>query len=171
MSTAYGNNAIRVSNPQEQFAVWLAQNQPEVFQALVASATKHRQMNGITDWLTSVGTSLGGAVKSVGSFISSPQGMATLGTIGTVYLQTQAQKDALKLQVAQVQAGYSPAPVYTSGSGATAQPYYRDPVTGQSYPLTSQLASQLQPATNWVPIAAVGGGIILVLILLSGRKS
>lgn len=165
--TTKSSNAIRVSNPSEELAVWLAQNQPAVFQALVAAATRRQQMAGITDWLTSVGTSLGGAVKSVGSFVSSPAGMAALGTIGTVYLQTQAQKDALKLQMEQVRAGQSPQPVYTSGTDA----YYRDPATGQSYPLTSQLASQLKPPMNWLPIGLTAGGVVLVLFMLAGRKS
>ena len=57
------------------------------------------------------------------------------------------------------------------GAGETAVPYYRDPATGQTYPLTSQLANRLQPPTNWVPIGIAAGGVLLVLFMLSGRKS
>lgn len=169
MRTA-SSNAIRISNPAEELAVWLAKNQPDVFQALVTTAQHKRQLAGITDWLASVGTTVGGAVKSVGSFIASPQGMATLGTIGTVYLQNQAQKEALRLQMAQAQAGYPPQPVYTAGSGEYAQPYYRDPTTGQTYPLTSQLANQLKPPMNWSLIGLAGGAVVLILFTLARRK-
>lgn len=164
-------NAVKISNPQEDFALWLAKNQPQVFQALLASARKRAQLSGITDWLSSVGTSLGGAVKSVGSFLTSEQGLATVGVLGTMYLQTQAQRDALRLQTAQVRAGYPPAPVYSVGAGDTSVPYYRDPATGQSYPLTPQLANQLQPPTNWTMIGLAGGAVIVILFMLSGRRS
>lgn len=164
-------NAVQVTNPQEAFALWLAQNQPTVFQAMLATAQRKKQMAGITDWLSSVGTSLGGAVKSVGSFLTSSEGLATIGTLGTAYLQTTAQRDALRLQTQQMQAGYAPQPVYSVGSGSSAVPYYRDPATGQTYPLTPQLTNQLSPSgTNWIPIALAGGGVLLVLFLLSGRK-
>lgn len=160
-------NTVKASNPQEQFALWLAQNQPDVFQALVAQAHRRGQLNGITDWLTSVGSTLGSAVKSVGSFVSSPAGLATIGTLGTVYLQSQAQRDALRLQTQQLQAGYPPQPIYSSGTDA----YYRDPATGQSYPMTSQLANQLKPPMNWIPIAIAGSAVIVIMFMLSGRAS
>lgn len=163
------SNAIKISDPNEALALWIAKNQPQVFERLMRSAQQRAQLSGITDWLSSVGTSLGGAVKSVGSFLSSPEGMATVGALGTVYLQTQAQKDALKLQLSQARAGYPPQPVYSVGTQNV--PYYQDPATGQSYPLTSQLASQLQPPMNWTPIAIAGGVGALLLVLFMGKRT
>jgi len=161
--TRVNSNAIRTSSPQEALALWLAQNQPHVFQALMQHSRQRAQLSGVTDWLSSVGTSLGGAVKSVGSFLTSQEGIATLGALGTTYLTTRAQRDALRVQVAQAQAGYPPQPVYTVGTDQT--PYYRDPATGQSYPLTSQIANQLQPAMNWTPLL-IGGGVLFTILLL-----
>lgn len=158
------SNAVAVSTPQEALALWIARNQPRVFEALTQQAHKRAQLSGVTDWLSSVGTSLGGAVKNVGSFLTSQEGIATIGALGTAYLTTQAQRDALRTQVAQAQAGYPPQPVYTVGTEQT--PYYRDPATGQSYPFTSQIAAQLQPPTNWTPIL-IGGGVLLAIVLLT----
>lgn len=164
-------NALKLSNPKEEFALWLAQNQPRVFQALLVSARKRAHLSGITDWLTNVGTSVGGAVKSVGSFLTSGEGMATVSALGTVYLQTRTQRDALRLQLQQAQAGYSPQPVYTVGAGDTGVPYYRDPVTGHSYPLTSQLANQLKPSTSSTLTGIVVGAVLLTLFLFLKRSN
>lgn len=164
-------NALKTKNPAELLALWIAQNQPHVFKALTAEANKSGQLNGITDWLSSVGSSLGTAVKSVGSFLTSPAGLASLTTAGGLYLQTQAQKDALKLQVAQAQAGYPPQPVYSAGANGQAT-YYVDPSTGRQYPLTPELTNYLQPAKTikdylpWIGLA--GGGLLLMFVL--GRK-
>lgn len=160
---------MKTKNPAEALALWIAQNQPEVFKALAKEANKRGQLNGITDWLSSVGSSLGNAVKSVGSFISSPAGLTALGTVGTVYLQTQAQKDALKLQVSMAQAGYAPQPVYSAGANGQAT-YYVDPRTGQQIPFNSSLANQLKPPmqlTDFVPW--ILGGTALLLYFM-GRK-
>jgi hypothetical protein len=155
----------------EQFAVWLAQNQPDVFQALAAQAHKAGQLHGITDWLTGVGTSLGAAVKSVGSFVSSPAGLSALTAASGVYLQTRAQKDALKLQTAQLRAGYAPQPVYTAGANGEVA-YYIDPQSGTQYPLTPQLSSRLTPQktlTDYAPWL-IGGGFALAILFTLTRK-
>lgn len=157
-------NAMRATTPQEALALWIAQNQPQVFAQLVKQANTRGQLNGITDWLSSVGTSLGGAVKSVGSFLTSEDGIKTIGALGTVYLTTQAQRDALRVQVQQAQAGYPPAPVYTVGTDQT--PYYRDPATGQSYPFSPQIANQFTPPMNWTPYIIGGVGLLAVLLIM-----
>lgn len=159
----------------EAFALWLAQNQPQVFQAMYEAAYRDqtlRGLHGISDWLSAVGTSIGTAAKAVGQFVTSKEGMATLGTIGGLYLQTQAQKDALKLQVANAQAGQPPAPVQSVGANPySAVPIYVDPVTGQQQSLTPQLAQQLAPS----PIQRYGpwmmiGGVLLIGLILVARK-
>lgn len=162
-------NQLKPANSKEALAVWLAQNQPEVFKALLARANQQGQLHGITDWLSSVGTSLGSAVKSAGAFLASPAGMGTLTALGTTYLQTQAQKDALKLQVAQAQAGYAMQPIV---SNATSQQYpmYYNAATGQYQPLTSSLTSQLMPSNNYLPFIIGGGVAFIALLAFAGRR-
>lgn len=162
----------RVSDPQYELAVWIARNQPHVFEALVREANKRGQLHGITDWLSSVGSSLGDAAKSVGSFLTSQQGIATLGTIGGLYLQTQAQKDALKLQIRQAQVGQAPIPIQSVGANPySSVPVYTDPTTGQSYSLTPQLTSQLQSGNGWRDSLPwlIGGGFLILVLAMSFR--
>lgn len=149
----------------DALANWLARNQPQVFEQLYKAAHQRAQLSGITDWLSAVGTSVGTAAKSVGSFLTSQEGMATLGTIGSIYLQSQAQKDALKLQVANAQAGYAPANVQTVGANPyNSVPVYVDPVTGYQQPLTPQLTQQLMPPSSimqYLPWVLAGGVVLL----------
>lgn len=160
----------------EALAIWLAQNQPQVFQAMYEAAHRdqnvQRGMHGISDWLSAVGTSIGTAAKAVGQFVTSKEGLATLGTIGGLYLQTQAQKDALKLQVANAQAGQAPAPVQSVGANPySAVPVYIDPVTGQQQALTPQLAQQLAPSPlqQYGPWMMIGGALLLGLFVLARK--
>lgn len=165
------SNTFKPANPNEALAAWLAQNQPDVFKALVAKANASGKLHGITDWLSNVGTSFGSAVKAVGSFVASPAGMGALTSMAGVYLQSQAQKDALKLQVSMAQAGYAPAPVVTNATSGQ-YPMYVDPRTGQQIPLTSQLANSLMPQRSlsdywpWL----LGGGLLLVGFAAYSRK-
>lgn len=150
-----------------ELAKWLALNQPEVFEALVCAQAGevNPHLNGITDWLTSIGSSIGTAVKSVGSFLTTQQGIATTAAIGSLYLQTQAQKDALKIQVANAAAG-NPLPAIST-VGTTA---------GNSYPvyqgnaLTPSIAAQLMPKRNWIPWVAGGLAIFALLLVFSRRR-
>lgn len=161
------SNTLKPTNSHEALALWLSQNQPQVFAALLAKANKQGQLHGITDWLSSVGTSLSSAVQSAGSFLASPAGVGTLAAIGTTYLQTQAQKDALKLQMAQAQAGYAMQPIV---SNATSQQYpmYYNAQTGQYQPLTSSLTNQLMPQgmAQYAPyaIGLVAAGILFLVM-------
>jgi hypothetical protein len=133
----------------DALALWLAKNQPEVFEGALRAAQGQSiprtpsNLAGITDVLSSIGTSFGSAVKSVGSFLSSENGIKTLGAVGGLYLQSQAQRDALRLQVATVQAGYPPQPVQNVGYNTnTAVPMYG------TQPLTPTLTNQLLPRTS-----------------------
>lgn len=166
-------NQLRTKNPAESLALWLAQNQPNVFKALTVEANKRGRLNGITDWLSNVGSSLGGAVKSVGSFLTSEEGLGALTAAGGLYLQSQAQKDALKIQVAQAQAGYPPAPVYSAGSNPNSQiPYYVDPSTGKQYSLTPQLTNYLMPQKtfqDYLPWIMGGAFAIVAFLAIKGK--
>lgn len=152
----------------QQLALWLAKNQPLVFKQLVRESARQGQLRGVTDWLSAVGSSLSSAVQAAGSFIASPEGMATLGTIGGMVLQTRAQKDALKVQIANARAGYAPVPIESVGANPNSSiPIYVDPVTGQRYPLTSQVSQSLMPTMTLQSMLPwlLGGGLILVVLL------
>lgn len=156
----------------DALARWLADNQPEVFEGVLRTALVKKTprstvgLSGISETLSAFGTSFGSAVKSVGSFLTSEDGMKALGTVGGLYLQSQAQKDALKLQTAVVQAGYSPYPVQNVGVNTNgASPIYTP--TGQY--LTSSLANQLTPKTSvlqeYLPwVLLFGGGLALLFV-------
>lgn len=160
-------------------AEWLAQNEPELFAALAARA--EQGLSGITDFFStlgtgiakaasSIGTGLTTAVKGVGSFLASPNGLSTLSTLGQTYLQTQAQKNALKVQLATVQAGQQPAPIETRYDAATGTyvPVYVPPA-GTAQLLTPDLSAQLmrdaQPAWNRYMPWLIGGGIAAAFLL------
>lgn len=147
-------------------ARWLAMNQPKVFQVLVEEASRRGQLRGVTDWLSSVGTSVSSAIKNVGSFLTSKEGMTALTGIGTAYLQTQAQRDALRAQVQMVQAGQSLLPIQSVGPNPnSALPVYVDPRTGQQMPWNTQLSQQLAPYQSpYLPLILLGGvGLIMVV--------
>lgn len=160
----------------DALAIWLAENQPEVFEALLRSAQGKNVprdaagLAGIADTLSALGTSFGSAVRSVGSFLTSEQGMRTLGTVGGLYLQSQAQRDALRLQTAQVQAGYAPYPVQNVGVNTdSAVPVYGP--TGQR--LTPTLAQQLMPQgsilRDYLPWLLLFGGALALLFVSRPR--
>lgn len=161
----------------DALAVWLADNQPEVFEGVLRTALVKNAprgvagLSGITETLSSLGTSFGSAVKSVGSFLTSDNGMKTLGTVGGLYLQSQAQKDALKLQSSMVQAGYAPYPVQNVGVNTdTAVPVYGP--TGQR--LTPSLAQQLMPQgsllRDTLPWLLLFGGALAYLFVSRPRN-
>lgn len=169
-------------------AQWLAVNEPELFAALAARVDQ--QLAGFTDFLstigsgiakaaTAVGSTLNTAAKSVGSFIASPNGMSVLTTLGQTYLQTQAQKNALQVQLAQASAGQMPAPIetrYDAASGAYVPVF--TPVAGAPQPLTPQLTQQLLQQSiapgwqRWLPwiIAGTLGLGFLAWILTRDRS-
>lgn len=149
---------------------WLAINQPKVFEALVIEANRNGQLNGLTDWLSSVGTSVTGAIKNVGSFLTSTEGLTALTAVGGVYLQTQAQRDVLRAQVQQAQAGQSLLPVQSVGANPySSVPVYVDPRTGQSMPWNSQLSQQFAPQSI-NPLWYIVGGVVLIGAVVFGRR-
>lgn len=168
----------------EALALWLQRNEPELFAALVQRAARS-ELAGITDVLTSIGsgiakaaTTVGSgiatAAKSVGSFLASSNGMSVLSSLGQTYLQSQAQKNALQVQLASAQAGQAPAPIETRYNPTTGA--YEAIVTSSSGAqlLTPQLTQQLLSQRGfdwqrWAPWLIAGGLGVGVLIWLITR--
>jgi hypothetical protein len=163
----------------DALAQWLARNEPELFAAMAARAGG--ELSGITDIFASIGTGIAkaagsigtgltAAVKGVGSFLTSANGLSTLASLGNSYLQTQAQKNALQVQLAQVQAGQAPAPIETRYDAATGSyvPVYV-PASGIPQALTPDLSAQLlrQAGFDWARWAPwlIGGGLTLALFI------
>lgn len=159
----------------QAFAAWLQQNEPELFAALLQRADRNGAagLGAWTDVLSSIASGIGNAVKSVASYVASPAGTSSLSSLAQTYLQSQGQKNALKVQLAQAQAGYPPAPIETRYDAATNQyvPVYTPPVgTGVPVPLTADLSAQLLRQSQgfdwnrWLPWI-VGGGVGLAFII------
>lgn len=159
------------------FAAWLAKDQPQLFLALAKNAGVPVQENlsGISDVLSAIGSGLSSAVKTVGSFVTSKEGMTTLSTLATTYLTTKAQQDAVKLQIKQAEAQEAAAPIQTSYNAATGQ--YEVLYTtknGQTVPVTSQTANAVLNGGSitsqaWFPYAAAAG-VAFVLFLVLRRR-
>lgn len=157
-----------IANPiaATQLANWIALNEPKLFQALADNAAKGQGFSGFTDWLSSVGSSLSGAVKNVGTFLTSDKGLATLTTLGGAYLANKSQQNVLQTQVALAQAGFAPAPITNTNFGGNGgiQPIYTP--TGQ--PVSNSLLNQLQPTFFQrygvaIGLAAAAFGALLLL--------
>lgn len=149
----------------EQLAAWLAKNEPAIFDALLrAAATESAQLSGITDFLKSLGTSVTGAVKTVGSYLTSSQGIDTLTTLGSTYLGYKQQQNVLQTQVSLAQAGYSPAPIQnTIGANNQVVPVY----TPTNQVATDQLLYQLRPSffEQYKAPILIGGGLLLLAVI------
>ncbi len=150
-----------------QLAQWIALNEPKLFQALSENAARGAGFAGFTDWLSTVGSSLSGAVKSVGTFLTSEKGLSTLTTLGGAYLANKSQQNVLQTQVALAQAGMAPAPITNSNFSGGVQPVYTP--TGQ--PVTPALLNQLQPTFLQRYGVAIGLGVAAfgALLLLRSR--
>lgn len=134
-----------------QFAGWLARNYPDLFEAMAAHAVNANNLSGWTDIFTSIGSGVSKVLESgstlvqkVGDFVASDSGQKTLAQLSQLYQTSQANKDALKIQLAQMAANKAPAPITTTTqptTGATV-PVYAPP--GQpATPLTPQVAQKL----------------------------
>lgn len=152
----------------QALAKWIAANQPRVFEELAQQAQAHG-LSGFEDIMSGIGT----AVSNVGTFLTSPQGLTALTTLGGVYLQTQAQRAALNVQVKNAQAGYAPAPIRTTIDGTTGQVITTLDTAQGARPFTPADASYyLNAATlkTYIPYILIGGGLLLALFLLPSRR-
>lgn len=149
-----------------ELAAWLAENQPALFAELEKNAAiAGARLNGITDFLKSVGSSVSTGVANVAKFLTSNEGLATVGTLGTAYLANRSQQNVLQTQVALAQAGQSLAPIQTA-YGANGQPISIDARTGM--PITSQNIGQYGPSflAQWGLPLGIGAGLFLLLTVL-----
>lgn len=170
----------------QAFAAWLSQNEPELFAALAQRAAQSdKGVAGLGDWssvLSSIGSGIASAVKNVASYVSSPTGVSSLTSLAQTYLQSQGQKNALQVQLAQAQAGYAPAPIETRYDAATNTyvPTYTPPAgtgAGVPVPLTPDLSAQLLSQSQgfdwqrWLPWILAGGAAAALVIWLATRNS
>jgi hypothetical protein len=168
-------------------AAWIQEQYPELFASLAAhaSASPGGGLSGITDILSSIGSTIGNAAtsvlsgvstvaKSVGGFLSSSEGQQTLATLAAAKLQAN-QNSILQTQIARTQAGTAPAAIGTTYNPATGT-YVptMTTTTGQQIPLTQQALQSLQPSfIDKYGIWLLGGGLgllVLIPILMRGRN-
>jgi hypothetical protein len=143
----------------DYLAQWIMVNEPELFNALLARTPQ--SVSGFADILSTVVGGVTSAAKNVGSFLASDKGLEALSGLGAVYLQTRMQKDAMKIQIAQAQAGQPPAPIQTATttSGTTGAFYYPSPASAP-VPVTQELVDRFTPAKSMWPWIA--GGVVLL---------
>lgn len=157
----------------EQFAKWLANDQPELFVALYRKANPSvvKSLSDFSDVLSSIGTGLSSAVSAVGSYVSSPQGMQTIGTLGAAYLASKASTSAVSTNLARAQAGYAPAPIQTVYNPQTMQYEAIVSQNGSYIPLAK--ANVMPSGFASIPIWAwaTGGGLLLLLIFSTMRSN
>lgn len=159
---------ITADTAADALAQWIMVNEPQLFDALLARTPQ--SVGGIADIISNIGGGIASAAKNVGSFLTTPEGMGALTGLTGVYLQSRMQKDALKIQIKQAQAGQPPAPIQTQPNpttGSTAAFYY--PPNAAPIPLTPQIAAQLMPKTNYVPWVVGGVALSLLALLLLRR--
>jgi hypothetical protein len=160
-------------NNARDLAKWIAENQPKVFaQLLKRAGANEAQLGDFMDALDSIGSTVGNAVSSVGSFLVSPDGIKTVATLGTAYLTSQAQRDALSTQVQLAAAGRPLAPIYTASNSSPAYAgsvYLQPNATAPAIPYSAQTAANYgvpAPSTQWIPgipnTYVLIGGVLLI---------
>jgi hypothetical protein len=156
----------------DRLARWIADNQPRLFaQLLTRSGLPKEELAGIFDSLSTFGTSVGNAVSSVGSYLTSQDGLNSIAKLGTTYLQTQAQRDALQTQLRLAQSGQPLAPIYTATPYTTAIAngvYYQPNPTVPAQPFNASLVSAPEAQIGGIPVKwiAIGGVALLVLVFV-----
>lgn len=160
-------------------AAWLAENQPNVFNALVRRAgiaEAPQRLEGFTDILKSLGSGisnvaksvaggLSSTVKSVGAFLGTKEGAASLTALASTYGAIQlskVQSQAVQTQASRAAAGLAPAPIEMQWDAARQQ-YVAVAPNGAA--LNAGQLSQLA-AAPWLPWAMLGGGLILAVLFL-----
>lgn len=165
--------------PRYQFASWLASNYPEFFEALAAHATNANNLSGWTDVFSAIGsgiskaaTTVGTLVQRVGDFVSTDDGQKTIQSLANIYLKTQANRDAVRVQQTALSQGAPPAPIIAATQPTTGVtvPMYAPPNQPPT-PLTPAVAQQLIAANagssslDWKSagfVAVVGVGALLI---------
>lgn len=151
-------------------AQWLAKNEPALFDLMAReAATESAQLNGISDFITSLTSSVTTAAKSVGTYLTSAKGMDTLLAAGSAYLGYKTANNVLQTQAAIASAGGFPAPITNTTNPANGQSLAVYTPTNQA--VTPSLLNQLQPSflSQYGPMLALGGVGLFVLISLLRR--
>jgi hypothetical protein len=153
-------------------AIWLANNHPALFQALAARSLERAGFADWSDILKSIGTGITTAVKSVGSYLASSDGVKTLSSLAGSYLTTKAQKDVLNMQVQRAEQGQEPASisyVMDSYTGQATPVYTANGVTAQ---LDLNILRGLTPKpwyqTYALPLA-IGGSVLFLMVIYRMR--
>jgi len=176
---------VQVSNVL--LAAWIQEQYPDLFASLAAhaSASPGGGLSGITDILSSIGSTIGSAAtsvlsgvsnvaKSVGGFLTSADGQQTLAALAAAKLQSN-QNSILQAQIARTQAGIPPAAIGTTYNPATGT-YVPTMTTasGQQVPLTQQALQSLQPSfLDKYGLWLLGGGfglLVLIPVLMRVRN-
>lgn len=138
-------------NPQvTELLAWMKVHMPRVYQGVARRFVAQGELGGFWDTLTNIGSKV---ASSVNSFVSS-EGFDKLLNVASPFLQTELEKQQLKLQIERAQQGlplqpYQPA--YTT-------PAQQSGLTWPSVPATSQQS---------VPWLWIAGGIGVGLLVMS----
>lgn len=184
----------------QAFAAWLEQHEPDLFQALLKQAATEAKASGLGDWSSilssignvagDIGSGISDAASSVGSYLTSSQGLSSLSNLASTYLQSQTQQSVTQMQLARAQQGLPPAPVsYATNSAGQVVPVYTagnlpPSLTGSAQPLNlgngqtgyqlnSQALATLAGSSTlkqYLPWILLGGGALLLGGLLLMRK-
>lgn len=151
------------------FAVWLSRDQPDLFKALLRKAVPAGQ--GLGDWsdfFSDIGSGVGSAVTGVANFIASPGGSSAINTIANTVVQSQAQKNALQVQMAQLNRNQMAAPIQTVYNPTTGQYEATLYSAAGPMPLTSSLTQRLSSTgvMQYLPYIVIGGGFLLLLLFM-----
>jgi hypothetical protein len=158
-------------------ASWIAAVHPEIFKMLYAQAAQKpvaagtSQMGDLSDFFSGVGDTFSNAVSSVGDYLSSSQGISTLASLGTAYLNSQSSQNVLQTQVARAQAAQPPAPItYTQNAQGQLIPVIGSGVA--TVAVTPQILQSLTPASvlSKYGLYIAGGVGLLAILLLLNRK-
>lgn len=156
----------------DRLARWIADNQPRLFaQLLSRSGLPKEELSGIFDSLSTFGSAVGNAVSSVGTYLTSQEGLNSITKLGTTYLQTQAQRDALQTQLQLARSGQPLAPIYTATPNTTAIAngvYYQPNPTIPAQPFNPSLIATPEAQIGGIPVKwiAIGGIALLALVLI-----
>jgi hypothetical protein len=158
-----------------KFAQWLARDQPELFIALYRRANVvSKAANGLkdfTDLLSSIGSGIATAASSVGTYLTSSQGLQTLTALSSAYLTSKAANQAVGINLQRAQQGLPPAPIQTTYNPTTMQ-YEAVLPNGQRLPsgVNTAFSSGFSFASIpvWAYVAA--GGLVLGLLFFSSRS-
>jgi hypothetical protein len=142
-------------------ASWLYHVHPELFAAAYLAARSRPSgtlgdfsdiLDSVGSGLSSIGSGIENAVSSVGSWLTSSQGLTTLSSLGTAYLNNQTQQNVLQTQIARTQAAQAPLAVtYTQAPNGSLVPVV--PVSSAGVPIT--VSATTQPAiAGYVPASS-----------------